>query len=71
MTWQEMIENAHLDALGLLDEQDRERFDSAFLKLPADLKTQLRAEQDRRGGSGGDAHPRTGLGEARRVLCRW
>lgn len=47
MTWQEMIENAHLDALGLLDEQERERFDSAFLKLPADLKAQLRAEQDR------------------------
>lgn len=47
MTWQEMIENAHLDALGLLDEQERERFDAAFLKLPADLKAQLRAEQDR------------------------
>ncbi len=47
MTWQEMIENAHLDALGLLDEQERERFDIAFLKLPADLKAQLRAEQDR------------------------
>src|SRR5689334_12227061 len=47
MTWQEMIEAAQLDALGLLDEQERERFDAAFIKLPADLKAQLRSEQDR------------------------
>lgn len=47
MIWQEMIEAAHFDALGLLDDQERERFDAAFMKLPADLKAQLRAEQDR------------------------
>ena len=47
MKWQELIESAQLDALGLLDEQEREAFDLAFARLPTDLKAQLRAEQDR------------------------
>lgn len=43
----ELIQAAHLDALGLLDEADREAFEAAFARLPPELKAQLRAEQSR------------------------
>lgn len=47
MTIQELLESAQLDALGLLDEQDREAFERAFDAAPAPLQTQLRREQAR------------------------
>ncbi len=47
MTIQELIENAQLDALGLLDEQEREAFDRAFRAAPPALQSQLRREQAR------------------------
>ncbi|MEK6702340.1 MAG: hypothetical protein AABZ53_08760 [Planctomycetota bacterium] len=47
MTIQELIENAQLDALGLLDERERDDFDRAFRAAPPALQAQLRREQAR------------------------
>lgn len=47
MSIQELLESAQLDALGLLDEQDREAFERAFAAAPAALQAQLRREQAR------------------------
>ena len=47
MTIQELLESAQLDALGLLDEQDREAFERAFQAAPEALKKQIRREQER------------------------
>jgi hypothetical protein len=47
MTIQELLENAQLDALGLLDEQDRDAFDRAFDAAPVPLQAQIRQEQAR------------------------
>lgn len=47
MSIRELLENAHMDALGLLDEQDRAAFDAAFRAAPPALREQVRAEQAR------------------------
>lgn len=47
MTVQELLENAQLDALGLLDEREREDFERAFWAAPPGLQTQIRREQAR------------------------
>lgn len=47
MTIQEFFEAAQLDALGLLEQDELERFESAMASAPAPLQAQLRAEQDR------------------------
>jgi len=47
MTTRELIELAQLDALGLLDDQEREAFDRAFAGAPASIQAQLRREQTR------------------------
>ncbi len=47
MSIRELLENAHMDALGLLDEQDRAAFDAAFRAAPPALRDQVRAEQAR------------------------
>jgi len=47
MTTRELIELAQLDALGLLDDQEREAFDRAFAAAPASIQAQLRREQTR------------------------
>lgn len=47
MTTRELIELAQLDALGLLDDQEREAFDHAFAAAPASIQAQLRREQTR------------------------
>lgn len=47
MTTRELIEMAQLDALGLLDDQEREAFDRAFAAAPASIQAQLRREQTR------------------------
>ncbi len=47
MTTRELIELAQLDALGLLDDQEREAFDRAFVAAPASIQAQLRREQAR------------------------
>ena len=47
MTTQELLENAQLDALGLLDEQEREQFERAFHAAPPALREQIRREQRR------------------------
>jgi hypothetical protein len=47
MTIQELLESAQLDALGLLDEQDRDAFERAFQAAPEALQKQIRREQER------------------------
>lgn len=47
MTIQDLLESAQLDALGLLDEQDREAFERAFQAAPEALQKQIRREQER------------------------
>ncbi|MDX2131544.1 MAG: hypothetical protein SFY69_05790 [Planctomycetota bacterium] len=47
MNIQELLENAHLDALGLLDPEERAAFDLAFLRAPEGVKAHVRAEQAR------------------------
>lgn len=47
MSLKDLLELAHLDALGLLDEDDQRRFERAFVAAPPALKDQVRAEQAR------------------------
>ncbi len=47
MTTQEMIEFALLDAVGLLDEQEREAFERAFAAAAPAVQAQVRREQTR------------------------
>lgn len=47
MTTRELLEMASLDALGLLDEQEREEFERAFRAAPPEVRAQLRKEQAR------------------------
>lgn len=47
MTTKELLEMASLDALGLLDEQERDEFERAFRSASPDVKDQLRREQSR------------------------
>ena len=47
MNTQELIELAVLDAMGLLDEQEREAFDAAFAGAPPAIQAQVRREQTR------------------------
>ncbi len=47
MTTQELIENALLDAFGLLDEQERMQFEMAFRAAVPELQAQVRREQAR------------------------
>ena len=47
MNLHQIIEHAQLDALGLLEGDDLERFEQAFAALPAAHKAMIRAEQDR------------------------
>lgn len=47
MTTKELIEMASLDALGLLDEQERDEFERAFRAAAPEVKEQLRREQSR------------------------
>lgn len=43
----DLLELASLDALGLLDEEERRAFESAFRAAPASLQSQIRREQRR------------------------
>ncbi|MFZ4574117.1 MAG: hypothetical protein ACOYN0_06945 [Phycisphaerales bacterium] len=47
MTVRELLENAHLDALGLLDEDERAAFEKAFRSAPGPVRAQIRDEQSR------------------------
>lgn len=47
MTLQELLEHAHLDALGCLDDAEQAAFEAAFKAAPAAVKAQVRAEQAR------------------------
>jgi hypothetical protein len=47
MTLRELIENAHLSALGLLDADDQAKFDAALTHAPATIREQVLAEQAR------------------------
>lgn len=47
MNLQQIIEHAQLDALGLLEGEELERFEQAFAALPTAHKAMIRAEQDR------------------------
>jgi hypothetical protein len=47
MTLQELLEHAHLDALGQLDEREQAAFEAAFTVAPPAVKAQVRHEQAR------------------------
>jgi len=47
MNLQTLLENAHLEALGLLDEQERAAFDAAFAASPPAIQAHVRDEQSR------------------------
>lgn len=47
MTLKDLLESAHLDALGLLDEVEREAFERALAAAPGAVREQVRAEQAR------------------------
>ena len=47
MTTGEMLELAAVDALGLLDDAEREAFDAAFRRAPSAVRELVRAEQAR------------------------
>lgn len=47
MTTHELLEMVSLDALGLLDEQEREEFERAFMAAPPAVQAQIRREQAR------------------------
>ena len=47
MNPQQLIELASLDAFGLLDEQERKAFETAFAAAPDAVKAQVRAQQSR------------------------
>lgn len=47
MTTRELLEMAQIDALGLLDELEREEFDRAVTNAPPAVQAQVRAAQDR------------------------
>jgi len=67
MNTRELLEMCQLDALGLLDDQERTVFDAAFLAAPPEIRAQLRREQARWVRTdfiGVDAEPPEGLREA-------
>lgn len=47
MKTHELLEQAHLDALGLLDDAEQKAFESAFASAPKAVQQQVRAEQTR------------------------
>jgi hypothetical protein len=47
MTTRELLEMAHLDALGMLDEQERDAFERAFRAAPDNVQRQVLREQTR------------------------
>jgi len=47
MKLQQLLENAHLDALGMLDAADQAEFQAAFASAPPAVRAQVRSEQAR------------------------
>ncbi|CAG0965489.1 hypothetical protein PHYC_00960 [Phycisphaerales bacterium] len=47
MTIKELLENAHLDALGLLDPEEQAAFEKAFTAAPPRVQAHVRADQAR------------------------
>jgi hypothetical protein len=72
MKTQELLELAALDALGLLDEAEREAFDIAFRAAPPALQAQIRREQTRIAGDD-SLLPKieAPMGLKARVLAAW
>lgn len=72
MKTQELLELAALDALGLLDEAERDQFDRAFRAAPPALQAQIRREQTRIAGDD-SLLPRieAPIGLKARVLAAW
>jgi hypothetical protein len=72
MKTHELLELAALDALGLLDEAEREAFDAAFRAAPPALQAQIRREQTRIAGDD-TLLPRVEapLGLKARVMAAW
>lgn len=50
MTLQQLLENAHLDALGQLDEREQAAYEAAFAVAPPGVQAQIRREQARVAG---------------------
>ncbi len=77
MTTKELLEAAQLDALGMLEETEREAFEEALATVPAALRLQIRAEQTRladydpfvRNDVPSDLAPPPGLKDS--VLAAW
>ena len=72
MKTQELLELAALDALGLLDEAERDAFDVAFRAAPPALQAQIRREQTRIAGDDSllpKVEPPLGL--KARVVAAW
>lgn len=72
MKTQELLELAALDALGLLDEAERDAFDLAFRAAPPALQAQIRREQTRIAGDD-SLLPKVEapMGLKARVLAAW
>lgn len=47
MTLRELLEHAHLDALGLLDDDEQARFNASFAGAPPEIQRAIRDEQAR------------------------
>jgi hypothetical protein len=47
MKLQQLLENAHLDALGMLDADEQSQFNKAFASAPPAVRAQIRGEQAR------------------------
>lgn len=47
MTFRELLENAHLDAMGFLDAEEQAAFDAAFYAASPSVRAQIRDEQAR------------------------
>jgi len=68
MNTYELLEAAQLDALGLLDDAERDAFDAAFFSASPDVQSQIRREQARLVRTdwlpSSDVEPRAGLKDA-------
>ncbi|MGE3109603.1 MAG: hypothetical protein AB7G11_16895 [Phycisphaerales bacterium] len=72
MKTQELLELAALDALGLLDEHERDAFDRAFRAAPPALQAQIRGEQTRLAKDDSLLPAvETPIGLKAKVLARW
>jgi len=72
MNTYELLEAAQLDALGLLDDAERDAFDAAFFAASPDVQAQIRREQARLVRTdwlpSSEVEPSAGLKDAARTI---